>query len=115
MNIDFLTVWIKSAVVDEYKNGNKQVIIATKGNEQLLLICHRVEYSHGLHPHVNLIWINNGTSELLYQDIVDATYGQVIHSTGNLEGEHIPSENLETIWRVLLERRASPEETLRRF
>ena len=95
MTAESLAKWIASAEVDQYTKNNKEVYIATTGNEQLILTCHRVEYPHGLHPHINIVYINDDTSELLYQD-------QITHSIGNLDGEHCVRENVETVWVALL-------------
>lgn len=53
-------------------------------------------------PHINLVWIDNGKAEVVYQDIVKN--GHITHSTGTIEGDHGPSENIETIWQALLGR-----------
>jgi hypothetical protein len=92
MNIKFLVDWIKSAVIDEYESCNKQVIVATNGNEQLILYRHQVGF--------NIVWLSNGTSELLYQDC-----SQITHS--NLAGEDGPRENVETVWCALKNRQIS--------
>jgi hypothetical protein len=106
MNAEYLAEWImSSADVDQYKNGNKEVLIATKCNKQLILTCERVQYPHGLHPHTKVVWIDDGYVELLYQDCLDETYNQIKHSTGNLIGEFCHHENLETIWSTLIKKR----------
>jgi hypothetical protein len=106
MNAEYLATWIDLAKVDKYEHENKQVFVATNVNEQLILTCHRVEYPHGLHPHVILVWIKDGTSELLYQDILDDKFGQMKHSTGNLTGEYTARENIETVWVALVKKTA---------
>lgn len=106
MNADWLAGWIKFADVDKYTNGNKEVYVATKGNEQLILTCQRVAYppSDMLFPHANIVWIKDGEAELVYQDIIDDVYGQVKHSTGNISGDFGARENVETIWCALYNR-----------
>jgi hypothetical protein len=103
MNANCLIEWISSAIVDEYKKDNKHLFVATNGNEQLILTCHRVEYSHGRVPHITLIWLNDDGIKVLYQDIVDAT-GQIKHGVGDLQGEHTARENIEDIWLALMKK-----------
>ncbi len=101
LKAETLATWIQSAKVDLYEKENKQVFIASKHNEHLIFTSHRVQYPHGLHPHVNIVWIKDGESVLVSQDILDETYEQIKHSTGNLIGDHSHGENIETIWRSL--------------
>lgn len=96
-----LALWIRGAVVDKYHSGNKRVYVVTRGNRQLILTSESVQYQHGLHPHVNMVLIENGKSTLLHQDIIGENYGQITHSTGNMYGDHTPGENIETIWSTL--------------
>lgn len=104
MHTNFLVPWIESAEVDSYKKENKQVYIATNESQQLILTCEQVFYpsqsSQSRHPHINVVWIDNGKSEVLYQDIVKNGYN--IHSTGNLEGDFGSRENVERIYVVLV-------------
>lgn len=97
-NAEYLAEWMLSAKVDRYEGDNKQVFVATKGNEQLIMTCHWVKYSHGLCPHINIVLIKDGDSELLYQDIIDEKYGEIKHGTGNITGNNGIRENIETIW-----------------
>ena len=101
MNAEFLSTWIESAQVDKYEKEHKRIFVATQDNQQLILTCHQVEYPHGLHPHINVVLVSDGESELIYQDIVDEKFGQILHSTGSIYGPHTARENVETIFAAL--------------
>ncbi len=101
MNAEYLASWIKEADVDKHKLADKEVFVASKGNEHLILTCHRVQYSCGLYPHTNLVWIKNGVAELVWQDILSEESGQTTHSTGNITGLCSAGENIETVWLAL--------------
>ena len=104
MHTNFLVSWIESAEVDSYKKENKQVYIATNESQQLILTCEEVLYPSQSRqsriPHINVVWIDNGKSEILHQDIIKNGYN--IHSTGNIEGDFGPRENVETIYVALI-------------
>jgi len=102
VNAECLAEWVKTAIVDKYESEHKLVLVATKNNEQLILTCNRVLYPHGRHPHINLVWIKDGISELLHQTIVDEIFGQIRYTTGNLSGENCSGENLETVFSSLI-------------
>jgi hypothetical protein len=97
MKAEFLAKWIASANVDHYKNEkqNKEVFIATENNKQLVLTCCRVSYPNGVYAHINIVWIDNGVSKLIYQDILSE--GRIVCSTGCIEGDFTARENVEII------------------
>lgn len=116
MKAEYLADWIASAKeADMYKKSDRELFIATNYNEQLILTCYRVPYptldgfSHSPVAHVNIIWIKDGVSEVLHQDMLDETYGQTTHSIVNLDGEWGSRENLETVYCAFYKRTKTKE------
>lgn len=107
MKAEYLADWIAtpSVRVDKYEKDNKTVVVASEGNKQLIVILERVKYASGyVNSHINIVWINNGQSDLLYQDILGNQINETIHATGNMDGDHTPRENVETVYSALWKR-----------
>ena len=108
-----LVEWIETAKVVEYLKVKHRVLVATRGNKQLILTSEWVRYDYldKEFPHFNVVLIENGTATLLYQVIVDDVYGQEKHSTGE-----IIREDVESLW-AAMKTMAGPvlEEKIRRI
>jgi hypothetical protein len=98
----YLAEWVRSAAqVDKYVKEDKEIYVATNGNKQLVLTCHRVmyEYISKKIAHVNMVWMDNGTATVIHQDILGEKFGQTTHSTGLIWGEDV-----ESVWLQLYNR-----------